>query len=215
MAFYPITGPLNTEGNRLEGGRKFEASRDLFLRSTKICALLAFAGTTVLVLHGRDILHFWIGEGFTSNYNVLLVLTIGYCVILMQSASNVFLYVRSRHKALAAWTLGEGIANLALSIYWSRQYGILGVALGTMVPMLVIRLGIQPFYTLRVMHVTWSEYLSKAFLRPTLVTARGSGHRFGDRTSRPGAQFPDFCRNDGRPGTALCRLVVLVCAEQR
>src|SRR5208337_133084 len=77
-------------------------SKNLFLRATKICALLAFAGTTVLVLHGRDILRFWIGEGFTSNYNVLLVLTMGYCVILMQSASNVFLYVRSRHKAFAA-----------------------------------------------------------------------------------------------------------------
>jgi len=171
MAFFPITGPLNTEANRLEGAKKLEASRHLFLRSTKICALLAFAGTTVLVLHGRDILHFWIGEGFTSNYNVLLVLAIGYCVILMQSASNVFLYVRARHKALAAWTLAEGLANLALSIYWSRQYGILGVALGTTVPMLIVRLGIQPFYTLHVMEVTWSEYLSQSLLRPTLVTA--------------------------------------------
>ena len=151
--------------------KKFEASKNLFLRATKICVLLAFAGTTVLVLHGRDILRFWIGEGFSSNYNVLLVLTIGYCVILMQSASNVFLYVRSRHRLLAAWTLAEGIANLALSIYWSRQYGILGVALGTTVPMLIVRLGIQPFYTLHVMGVTWSEYLSKSFLRPALVTA--------------------------------------------
>ena len=172
MAFYPITGPLNTEANRLEGAEKFEASRKLFLRSTKFCVLLAFAGTTVLLLHGRDILHFWIGEGFTSNYNVLAVLAIGYCVMLMQSASTVFLYVRSRHRLLAAWTLAEGIANLALSIYWARQYNaIIGVALGTTVPLLIVRLGIQPFYTLHVMEVTWSEYLSKSLLRPALVTA--------------------------------------------
>ncbi|MGO9518343.1 MAG: lipopolysaccharide biosynthesis protein [Candidatus Korobacteraceae bacterium] len=171
MAFYPITGPLNTEANRLEGAGKFEASRKLFLRATKMCVLLAFAGTTVLILHGRDILHFWIGEGMTSHFNVMLVLSIAYCVILMQSASNVFLYVRSRHRLLAAWTLAEGLANLALSIYWSRQYGILGVALGTAVPLLVVRLGIQPFYTLHVMEVTWSEYLSKSLLRPALVTA--------------------------------------------
>jgi O-antigen/teichoic acid export membrane protein len=171
MAFYPITGPLNTEANRLEGAGKFESSRNLFLRSTKICVLLAFAGATVLITHGRDILHFWIGEGFTSYFNVMFTLTIAYCVILMQSASNVFLYVRSRHKLLAAWTLAEGIANLALSIYWSRQYGILGVALGTAVPLLVIRLGIQPLYTLHVMEVTWSEYLTKSLLRPALVTA--------------------------------------------
>ncbi len=171
MSFYPITGPLNTEANRLEGQKKFDASRNLFLRSTKICVLLAFAGTTVLVLHGRDILRFWIGEGFSRNYNVLLVLTIGYCVVLMQSASTVFLYVRSRHKPLAAWTLAEGIANLVLSVYWARQYGILGVALGTTVPLLIVRLGIEPFYALHVMGIKWSEYLSKSLLRPTLVTA--------------------------------------------
>jgi len=171
MAFFPITGPLNTEANQLEGQKKFAPSKHLFLRSTKMCALLAFAGTTVLVLHGRDILRFWIDEAFTSNYSLLLVLTIGYCVVLMQSPSNVFLYVRSRHKALAAWTLAEGLANLALSIYWARQYGIIGVAFGTTIPMLVVRLGIQPFYTLKVMDVTWSEYLSKSFLRPALVTA--------------------------------------------
>jgi O-antigen/teichoic acid export membrane protein len=170
MAFFPITGPLNTEANRLDGQRKFDEVRSLFLRSTKICALLAFAGTTVLVLHGRDILRFWIDEAFTSNYRLLVVLTIGYCVILMQSPSNVLLYVRSRHKALAAWTLAEGIANLGLSIYWARQFGIVGVALGTTVPMLIVRLGIQPFYTLHVLDISWSEYLAKSFLRPALAT---------------------------------------------
>ena len=37
--------------------------------------------------------------------------------------------------------------------------------------MLFFRLGIQPFYTLHVMQVSWGEYLSKSFLRPALVTA--------------------------------------------
>jgi len=178
MSFFPITGPLNTEANVLDGQKKFAAVQSLFMRSTKVCALLAFAGTTVLVLHGRDILRFWISEAFTSNYGLLLVLTIGYCVILMQAPSTIFLYVRSRHKALAAWTLVEGIANLGLSIYWARQYGIIGVALGTTVPMLIVRLGIQPFYTLNVLEVPWSEYLSKSFLRPAVVTAGVLGVAF-------------------------------------
>jgi O-antigen/teichoic acid export membrane protein len=171
MVFFPITGPLNTEANLLDGQKKFEAVKALFLRSTKACALLAFAGATVLFLYGRDILRFWMGEAFTSYFNVLVVLTIGYCVILMQSPSPVFLYVRSRQKTLAAWTLAEGLVNLGLSIYWARQYGILGVALGTTVPMLVVRLGIQPFYTLRLLGVSWGEYLVKSFVRPAVVTA--------------------------------------------
>ena len=149
------------------------------------------------------------------NYNVLLVLTIGYCVVLMQSASNVFLYVRSRHKPLAAWTLAEGIANLVLSIYWARQYGILGVALGTTVPLLIVRLGIEPFYTLHVMGIKWSEYLSKSLLRPTLVTAGVLAIGSVTGTASPRAQPADLRRHDGRAWTAFCRPVVLVRAEQR
>ncbi len=171
MVFFPITGPLNTEANLLDGQKKFDAVKALFLRSTKVCALLAFSGTTVLLLYGRDILRFWMGGAFTVYFNLLVVLTIGYCVILMQSPSPVFLYVRSRQKTLAAWTLAEGLVNLGLSIYWAREYGILGVALGTTVPMLVVRLGIQPFYTLRVLGISWADYLVKSLLRPAVVTA--------------------------------------------
>lgn len=171
MVFFPITGPLNTEANVLEGQNKIEAVRALFLRSSKVCALLAFAGATVLLLYGRDILRFWMGQSFTIYFNLLVVLTIGYCVMLTQAPSPVFLFVRSRQKTLATWTLIEGLINLGLSIYWARQYGLLGVALGTTVPILIVRLGIQPFYTLRVVGVSWGEYFTKSLLRPAVVTA--------------------------------------------
>ena len=112
MAFFPITGPLNTEANKLEGQKKFDAVKSLFVRSTKVCALIAFAGTTILVVQGRSILRFWMGEAFTSAYSLLLVLTIGYCVILMQAPTGVFLYVRSRQKTLAWWTVDRGAGKL-------------------------------------------------------------------------------------------------------
>lgn len=180
MAFFPITGPLTTEANLLEGQRKFDAVRALFLRSSKVCALLAFAGTTVLVSHGRDILRFWIDSSFASdrNFGLLVVLTIGYCVVLAQSPSNTFLYVRNRQKTLAAWTLAEGLVNLGLSIYWAKQYGIIGVAMGTTVPILFMRLGVQPVYTLRVLEIPWKEYLTKSLIRPSIVTAGAIGVAF-------------------------------------
>ena len=171
MVFFPITGPLNTEANLLDGQKKVDAVKALFLRSTKVCALLAFAGTTVLVLYGHDILRFWMGGAFTVYFNLLVVLTIGYCVIMMQSPTPVFLYVRSRQKTQAAWTLAEGLINLGLEHLLGAAVRHLGVALGTTVPMLIVRLGIQPFYTLRVLDISWSDYLAKSFLRPAVVTA--------------------------------------------
>jgi len=68
------------------------------------------------------------------------------------------------------WTLGEGIANLALSIYLAPRLGLIGVALGTTIPMLVTKLVIQPWYTLRIIGIPVKDYFVLSFLRPLLTT---------------------------------------------
>ena len=70
-----------------------------------------------------------------------------------------------------SWALIEGVLNLGLSIYWAKQYGLLGVALGTAVPMIIMRLGIQPLYTLRVLKLSLTQYVSTSLLRPIAVVA--------------------------------------------
>ena len=171
MVFYPITGPLTTEANALEGQKRSEESRQLFLRSSKICALLAFAGTAVLLLQGKNILRVWMGEPFTAYYSLLVVLTTGYCVYLMQMPALTFLNATGHHRMAGSWALIEGVLNLGLSIYWAKQYGLLGVAMGTAVPMIIMRLGIQPLYTLRVLKLPLTQYVSKSLLRPIAVVA--------------------------------------------
>ena len=171
MVFYPITGPLNTEANALEGQQKSEESRQLFLRSSKICALLAFAGTAVLILQGKNILRVWMGEPFTAYYSLLVVLAAGYCVYLMQMPALTFLQATGHHRMTGSWALVEGFMNLGLSIYWAKQYGLLGVAMGTAVPMVIMRLGVQPLYTLRVMKISVNQYVKTSILRPVVVVA--------------------------------------------
>jgi len=76
---------------------------------------------------------------------------------------------------MAMWTLAEGAANLVLSIHWARIYGLLGVALGTAVPMLVVNVFIQPWYALRVVNLRSGEYVRKALMRPAVVGALFAG----------------------------------------
>ena len=171
MIFYPVTGPLTTEANLLEGQQRRKESQQLFMRSSKICALLSFAGSTVLILQGKNILRAWMGEPFTVYYSLLVVLTAGYCVYLMQMPSLTFLNATGHHKFLGYWAIVEGLANLGLSVYWATRYGLMGVALGTAVPMLVVRMGVQPFYALRALKVSLGEYLTKSVLRPVVVVA--------------------------------------------
>lgn len=49
-----------------------------------------------------------------------------------------YLLMSGRHKFVALSTVAEAALNLALSIYWCRQIGLMGVAYGTLVPNIII-----------------------------------------------------------------------------
>lgn len=161
-----FTGPLLPAFSGLEGRNRAEDVRGLFLVSTRITITLSTFIASMLLLNGREFLRFWVGAKYISSYPILAILTIGTVVSLAQGPSTVLLIARGRHKFLGILTLCEGITNLFLSIYWARPYGLLGVALGTTVPMLVSSLAILPWYVMRVASITFREYFKSALARP-------------------------------------------------
>ncbi len=51
------------------------------------------------------------------------------------------------------------------------RYGLVGIALGTAVPMILVQLFIQPWYALRTIALPAARYFREALLRPALVAA--------------------------------------------
>lgn len=185
MAFYPVSGPLTSALSSLEGQKRPHDLNRIFLKTSKLTCLMALLGGALLVLHGHAVLRLWVGKTFEPAYVLLVILVIGYAVILAQVPSNTLLYAKARHRALAIWTLGEGAGNLVLSIYWATHtgfvrflvgsdlprdyYGLAGVALGTTVPMLIVRLPIQPLYVMHVAGIRLWHYLKNSVARPVLA----------------------------------------------
>ena len=171
QVLYAVMGPLMPAMSSLDGQAREGDLRRLFLRATRITALLSLFIGLVLVLNGRTLLRLWVGERFVATYPILLTLVVGYIIALGQAPGVSVLYARAEHKALGWWTAGEGVVNLALSIYWARRYGILGVALGTAVPMLFTKLVLQPWFVLRTLRLSAREYVLEALARPILASA--------------------------------------------
>ena len=101
------------------------------------------------------------GPGYVDAYPVLIVLTVGAMFALWQAPSVSLLYATSRHRFFALFNAMEGVANLVLSIILVRRYGMIGVALGTMLPMAVIKLLIQPVYLCRVSDIPYWSYIGR------------------------------------------------------
>ena len=164
-----LTSPFMPRMSELEGKTKREELRITFLEATKAATILSLFISSLALLDGKLLFHFWLGERFVSAYPLLMVLCAGYVVAMSQWPSIHLIVAMGRHRPLGLWTFGEGIANVLLSIYWAHMYGLIGVALGTAVPMLVTGLLVQPWYVCRLIEIAPREYIKRSFVRPILA----------------------------------------------
>jgi len=177
----------------LAGQEEKTVFTDAIIRYSIIVSNLSVALGLVALFLCKDFLTLWTPDNFKDvniAANVFYILTFVIVLDMMQDVSLNALQAVKKHSYCAYQTIGEGIANLILSILLVVKFGILGVALGTMVPTLITKLIIQPIYCCKIFKIKWSEYMSKVVFKPLLVVGgiivflRSSGIVFG-ATSYP------------------------------
>ncbi|MBW2660904.1 MAG: polysaccharide biosynthesis protein [Deltaproteobacteria bacterium] len=156
--------------SQFEGRGDFKSIKKWFLQATKISTFLSvFVGASFLY-YGKPFIIRWMGLDYVDSYNVIAILTVGVTVGLMQTPSISLLYGISKHKYYAVSNTCEGVLNLILSIILVKYYGIYGVAMGTMIEMLIFKLLIQPVYTCRVIKLSLYEYYFKTIFMTAAKT---------------------------------------------
>jgi O-antigen/teichoic acid export membrane protein len=122
------------------------------------------------------------GPAYASSATYLAVLTIPQFTSVAQYASAFVLAGIAKHRPLAFLMLAEAIVNLVLSVVLVQKMGLLGVALGTVIPHLICTAVAIPAYTIRVLGMRWSDYLA-AYVRPVLcgLPVAALGYMFSTR----------------------------------
>ena len=162
-----VTDTFFPSAIRMDARKDLAGLRRLMIFGTRIALLLILPICFGFLFLGRQFITLWMGRQYASSAVFLTVLTIAQFGSMSQYVSVNVLSAMAKHRILAYLVLGEGIANLALSIILVRKVGLVGVAWGTVIPNLVSSV-IVPFYTLRVVNLGWREYVTGAFLRPVL-----------------------------------------------
>jgi O-antigen/teichoic acid export membrane protein len=145
----------------IDGTGDRDELRRMFLKSLRIAAFLTCCGGTLLLLLGEPFIHCWAADdvaGWRGALAPLAILGLAYIVALSQNPGIALVFALKKHHFLAAASMVEGIANLCLSIYLAPRYGIVGVAWGTAIPMLVIKVVVQPIYVTRLIGVSLLSY---------------------------------------------------------
>lgn len=161
--------------------------RALFLSSKISICITSFIGFG-LILWGKPFIERWMGSEYLDAYPVLVILTLCFVFDLWQAPSVSLLFGTSKHKVFAYLNTIEGLFNLLLSILLIKPYGLIGVALGTFIPMTIIKLLIQPVFFCRLTSIPYGEYMYRmsrtiavvclALVIPTLISIRFAAPSF-------------------------------------
>ena len=158
-----VTSAMNVLTPRfavLYGEQNSEAIKKLFGISSSISSFLAFGCGLGLIAYGAPFIKLWVGEEFQASVNIIYVLFVPFTVALAQNPGIPLLYAIKKHHFFATVTFIEGLANFILSIILVKNYGIVGVALGTAIPMLIVKIFIQPIYISYVLKIKILEYVA-------------------------------------------------------
>ena len=149
---------LNPRFSILQGEGEKAAIHELFSMAIRISSFVSFGCCLCLLVFGKSFISLWVGPAFDASIPVLYVLAVPFAIALAQIPGIYLMYAAKQHHFYAIVTLSEALANLALSIALVGRFGVLGVALGTAIPMLVVKLIVQPIYVSRLVGMRLREY---------------------------------------------------------
>ena len=164
-------------GTFMPAASSFEASGDtqsllaLYRHGTRAMMLVSLPVLITLMVRGSSFIGLWMGAQYRhSSGIVLLILAFPLIFSFANQTATAIAFGTEKHKTMAWWSIGEGIANLVLSVTLVHFYGIYGVAIGTLIPSLIAQLGFWPRYVSKLVGVTWFEVIWGVW-RPIVVVS--------------------------------------------
>jgi O-antigen/teichoic acid export membrane protein len=128
---FPVLVRFGAAGNT-------ESLRETVTESTRLAFALVAGVTATLLLVGDSLITAWVGPGFEEGVWPLYILALTGVVLVSQQPLGSLLMGTGHHRLVAAACLVESGLNLALSILLVQRFGLLGVAVGTMLPVVCV-----------------------------------------------------------------------------
>jgi O-antigen/teichoic acid export membrane protein len=158
----PTTSDLGARNDHAAVGRLLEVS-------TKYMLLIALPAAWCFLILERSFISLWMGPGYAASFPVLVILTIGMLAHFMEMPAHTVLLGLCKHKVVAFFTLIQGLANIGLSLILVRRFGIIGVAIGTTVPMILLTGLALTVYFHRFLKLSLLSYLRRSCVSAVLI----------------------------------------------
>jgi O-antigen/teichoic acid export membrane protein len=139
LTFVPAASTYEAAGDmdRLKG---------LYRNGTRAMLAISLPILVTLMTRGRSFIGLWMGPQYSERSGtVLMILATALFFSLPNNTASAIAYGVEKHKITAKWSIVEAFSNLALSMILAHWFDLYGVALGTLIPSLLIQLIVWPF----------------------------------------------------------------------
>lgn len=117
-----------------DSGQKPERLRLIFLEATRLSLASVMPLAAALIILARPLILSWVGPRFEPSIVVAQILVVVVAIRVGNATATTVLKGAGRHRLLSFTNAGAALVNVALSLLWIRQYGLVGQAMGTFVP---------------------------------------------------------------------------------
>lgn len=162
---FPIAADLHMRGEKV-------ALHRLLVQGTKVALAISIAGGITLWFLGEALIRLWIGPGLEEAGFILYLFVIFFIVSNTSQPAREVLKGQGHIKLLAVMAVADTVLNLALSSVLVQFYGAPGVALGSLIPLVLLSLLLLHF-TLKYQKIGFGEFM-RTVVGPSLMPAAGT-----------------------------------------
>jgi O-antigen/teichoic acid export membrane protein len=165
----PFASVLLPTASHLEALGERQQLQRVLVAGTRIAVAVTLPALMWLVLFGSQVLHVWVGPGHEEALPVLYIFCMVFLVSITQNPASMVLRGAGRVKALALVVMGEYAVNFALTLLLLPLVGVIGAALGTLIPAVVVDAIVIPTLACRSLGMSYSAFARGSFVGPLLA----------------------------------------------
>ena len=117
-----------------DAGGKPERLRAIFVQGTRLSLVSVVPMAAAMGLLADPLIRAWVGPKFVDSIIVAQILTCVVAIRVGNATATTVLKGAGHHRLLAYTNAGTALGNILLSLLWIREYGLVGQAMGTLVP---------------------------------------------------------------------------------
>jgi O-antigen/teichoic acid export membrane protein len=157
---------LNPLSSSLEARNHKDTIGLVVVSSAKFMVILGLPVCIGFIVLGQLFIDLWMGAEYGGPAGqVLAILAAGHLVGLPYYTISGVLHGLGRHRIIALSRVFEGVANLLLSLFLVTSYGLVGVALGTVIPHVIVVCVILPLFLPRILSINLRDYYASTYAR--------------------------------------------------